>query len=169
MGATFSGGSPMSLQELIEGYLGGIQTLRQAVAGMTAEQVRARPVPGKWSTLEAVCHLTDFEPIYADRMKRIIAEDRPLLLSADQERFAATLAYGDRDLNEELNIVESTRRQMARIFRKLPAEALKREGVYRHEGKDEVRTLERFITLITNHINHHVKFIAEKRAALGLK
>ena len=73
-----------SLTELIEDYLAGIGTLRQALAGMSREQMLARPVPGKWSTLEVVCHLADFEPILADRMKRVMAEDRPPLLSADE-------------------------------------------------------------------------------------
>jgi uncharacterized damage-inducible protein DinB len=158
----------MANSQMIDAYLGGIETVRQAVRGMNPEQVKARPVPGKWSTLEVVCHLADFEPIYADRMKRIIAEERPLVFSADQERFAATLSYGDRELQEELDVIDRTRRQMARILRSLPAEAWTRSGVYRHEGQDEPRTLERFVTLITNHIPHHVKFIHEKRRALGI-
>ena len=66
---------------LIDEYVAGPQTLRRAVSGMTREQLLARPIPGKWSTLEVVCHLADFEPIYADRMKRVIATERPLLLS----------------------------------------------------------------------------------------
>ena len=41
---------------LIDDYLDGPRLLRQAVAGMTNEQFLARPVPGKWSTLEVVCH-----------------------------------------------------------------------------------------------------------------
>ena len=43
------------------------ELLRNAVAGMTREQLVARPVPGRWSTLEVVCHVADFEPILADR------------------------------------------------------------------------------------------------------
>jgi len=35
----------------------GIEDLRTAVAGMTAEQVLSRPIPGKWSTLEVVATL----------------------------------------------------------------------------------------------------------------
>src|ERR1051326_7254869 len=108
----------MSLSSpLIDSYLAGPQTLRQAVAGMTREQLQARPVPGKWSTLEVVCHLADFDPILADRMKRVTAEDRPQLLGADEQRFAAALAYHERDLEEELVLVEHTRSQMARILR----------------------------------------------------
>src|SRR3954466_686903 len=123
-----------SFAELISAYLAGPQTLRRAVAGMTRQQLVARPVAGKWSTLEVVCHLADFDPILADRMKRVIAEERPALLGADEQRFAAALAYHDRDLDEELGIIERTRGQMARILRKLPEAALQRVGMHNERG-----------------------------------
>src|SRR5271166_2572431 len=109
-----------ALTPLTDAYLAGAQTLHQAVAGMSREQLVARPVPGKWSTLEVVCHLADFDPILADRMKRVIAEERPTLLGADENRFAAALAYHARDLDEELTIIDRTRGQLARILRTLP-------------------------------------------------
>ena len=154
-----------SLSELIDGYLAGSRALRQAVSGLTREQLLARPVPGKWSTLEVVCHLADFEPIMADRMKRVIAEERPQLIGADEQRFAAALAYHERDLEEELALIEHTRGQMGRILRRLGPEALQRVGVHNERGP---LTLERLLTIATNHIPHHVRFIAEKRQALGL-
>jgi len=151
--------------EIIDAYQAGPKTLRQAVAGMSREQVLARPVPGKWSTLEVVCHLADFEPIMADRMKRIIALEKPDLVGADENCFAAALAYHERDLEEELTIIEQTRRQMARILRKQPADALNRIGIHNERGP---RTLEQILTGTTNYITHHVKFIHDKRKALGL-
>jgi len=154
-----------TLAALVENYLAGPKTLRQAVAGMSREQITARPVPGKWSTLEVVCHLADFDPIYADRMKRVIAEDKPTLIGADEKHFAKALHYHDRDLEEELTIIERTRSQLARILRKLPAETLARVGQHSERGP---QTLELLLTTITNHIPHHVKFIEEKRKALGL-
>ena len=152
-------------QQLIQDYLAGVETLKKAVAGMTPEQLNARPVAGKWSTLECVCHLADFDPILADRMKRIIAAEKPLLVGADEKDFARTLSYHDRDVNEELTIVENTRKQMARILSKLPAEAWQRQGVHNERG---LVTLEQMLTITTRHIPHHVKFIEEKRKALGL-
>jgi uncharacterized damage-inducible protein DinB len=152
--------------QLIDEYLSGIAVLRQAVAGMSRDQLTARPVPGKWSTLEVVCHIADFEPVFADRFKRVLALDNPTLLGADENRFAAALAYQDRDIEEELAIVEQTRRQMARILRKQPAEALARSGTHNERGP---RTLEQLLQTAINHIPHHVKFIHEKRKALGLK
>src|SRR5580700_7806669 len=104
----------MSLPQMIDAYLAGPAALRKAVAGLSREQLLARPVPGKWSTLEVVCHLADFDPILADRMKRVIAEEKPQLLGADEKRFAAALAYHERDLEEELTIIERTRSQLGR-------------------------------------------------------
>lgn len=154
-----------AMTELVDAYLAGTSALRRATAGMSRQQLLARPVPGKWSTLEVVCHLTDFDPIYADRMKRVIAEDSPTLLGASEERFAAALAYHERDLEEELTLLEKTRQQMARILRTLPDAALQRSGADNQRGPV---TLEKLLTTITGHIEHHLKFVKEKRQALGL-
>lgn len=159
----------MDSQAMIDAYLGGIEVLRQTVAGMTAEQLVARPVHGRWSTLEVVCHLADFEQIYADRMKRVIATDRPLLLSAGRELFARSLAYHERDIDEELALIDLTRRQMARSLMGLPEDAWDRIGIYRHEGQGEERSLRRLLEMITEHIPHHAAFIAEKRRALRIE
>jgi hypothetical protein len=157
--------SMAEMTQMIDAYLAGPRAVRQALAGMRREQLLARPIPGKWSSLEVVCHLADFDPILADRMKRVIAEEKPTLLGADENRFAAALAYHERDLEEELTIIEQTRRQLARILRTLPVSALQRVGVHNERGP---RTLEQLLTTATNHIPHHVTFIYEKRKALGL-
>src|SRR5438309_601876 len=155
----------VSLQELVKEYLAGPKFLRVAVREMTPEQLVARPIPGNMSTLEVVCHLSDFEPIMADRMKRVIAEDNPALVGADENRFLAALAYHDRDLEEELAIIDQTRSQLARILRKLPAQALQRTGTHTERGP---RTLEQLLTGAINHLPHHLKFIHEKRQALAV-
>jgi hypothetical protein len=154
-----------ALAPLVDNYLAGVGLLREAVAGMSREQLIARPIQGKWSTLEVVCHLADFDPILADRMKRIIALDKPPLIGADENKFAATLAYGNRDVEEELGIIAATRSQMAKILRKQDNAVLSRVGVHNERGE---LTLEKMLTTTINHIPHHVKFIKEKRQALGL-
>jgi hypothetical protein len=154
-----------TMTELLDAYLAGPKLLRQAVAGMSREQLLARPVAGKMSTLEVVCHVVDFDPVYADRMKRALALDRPPLLGADETLFLKSLAYHDRDAEEELAILELTRSQMARILRAQPAGALQRVGVHNERGE---MTVEKMLTTITGHVPHHVKFIEEKRKALGL-
>ena len=153
-----------NLAEMINAYVEGPKALRQAVAGMTREQATARPVAGKWSTLEVVCHLADFDPILADRMKRVIAEEKPTLIGADENRFAAALAYHDRDLEEELTIIDKTRQQLARILRKLPSQALSRTGMHNERGQ---LTVGKYIQSTIDHLEHHLKFIHAKRANMG--
>lgn len=153
-----------TIHELIEKYAQGPAQLRQAVSGLTREQQLARPVEGKMSTLEVVVHLSDFEPVLADRMKRIITHDRPPLIGADENLFRAGLFYHERDMEEELRLIELTRSQMLRVLRQLPPGAFQRVGVHTERGE---LTLERMLALAGNHIFHHLPFIAEKRKALG--
>jgi hypothetical protein len=149
----------MNHDALIEQYLAGSGLLRRAVAGMTRDQLLARPIPGKWSTQAVVCHLADYEPIYADRMKRVIALKEPELLKGDPGLFAACLAYGRRDVDEELALIEITRKQMARILRALKPEDFQRIGGHSRDG---ALTLEVLLQRVTAHIPHHVRFIEEK-------
>lgn len=151
--------------KLIDQYAAGPAQLRQAVAGMTREQLLARPVEGKWSTLELVCHIADFEPVYVDRMKRIIAQEDPTLFGGDPDLFAKKLAYHERDVNEELALIEACRVHMSRILRTLPAEAFQRRGIHSENGP---MTLEKILGNIANHIPHHLPFLHEKRKALGI-
>ena len=154
----------MDANAMIEEYLAGPETLRRAIEGMSSEQLTARPIAGKWSTLEIVCHIADYEPIYADRMKRVIAEERPNIPAGDPDEFARRLAYHDRDLEEELCLIEVVRGQLARILRTLEADDFERVGIHSVDGP---LTLQALLKRITNHIPHHLEFVAEKRRALG--
>ena len=83
----------MKYETLIKNYLAGPEILRRSVSGMSDEQINATPIPFKWSTRQVVFHISDFDLIYADHMKRVIAESEPMLLDGDRELFAARLAY----------------------------------------------------------------------------
>ena len=154
----------MKYASLIEDFAAGPRILRDAVQGMSREQMLSRPVPGKWSTLEVVAHLSDFEIVYADRIKRIIAEDRPTLPDGDENKFAAKLAYQNRDLEEELQVVGTIRAQVTRILRTLQDEDFSRIGNHATAGP---LSLLQFVERIVGHVKHHIEFIDEKRKALG--
>jgi uncharacterized damage-inducible protein DinB len=154
----------MEYERPIDDYLAGPLMLRQVVAGMTQEHLDARPIPGKWSTREVVCHIADYEPIYADRMKRVIVEDEPTIYGGHPEALAARLAYGSRDVEEELLLVEAVRKQMARILRALRPEDFHRGGIHDKRGP---MTLATVLERVTGHIPHHVALIEEKKKAMG--
>lgn len=151
--------------ELITAYEAGKNLLRAAVAGMSQEHLRSRPIAGKWSTLEVVCHVSDCEQFFADRMKRTLAMDRPLLVGADGWLYPEAVHYHDRDPDEELALVGLTRGQTARILKLVPDGAWRREAVHTETG---LVTLRQLLLHAIRHLEHHVAFIGEKRRALGL-
>jgi uncharacterized damage-inducible protein DinB len=153
----------MAGAELIDAYLAGIESLGAVVGGLSPEQLRARPVEGMWSILEVVCHLADSEALFADRMKRVLAEDRPALPFADPSHYVEALAYHERDGGEEVALIGLVRRQMARILRAQPAEAWQRVGVHSKEGE---RTVEQLLRKAIDHLEHHLEFIRAKRHVL---
>jgi hypothetical protein len=153
----------MDPKKLIDEYLAGPRILREAVEGMSREELDATPIAGKWSTRQVVCHLADFEPIYADRMKRVIAEERPTFFGGDPDVFASRLAYAARDVEEELRLIEAVRGQMGKILRTLAPGDFRRDGIHSEAGPLSLHTL---LERVTAHLPHHVKFIHEKRAAL---
>jgi hypothetical protein len=155
----------MKYDQLIGDYAGGPQLLREAVKGMSHEQVLARPMAGKWSTLEVVCHIADFEIVGADRIKRVIAEERPTLPDGDENLFAKSLAYHSRELGDELQVIGSIRAQVSRILRTLKEVDFDRIGNHTAAGP---LTLAQLVERGANHIRHHVKFVEEKRKALGI-
>lgn len=159
------GSGEVNVADLLAAYREGPEILRAAVQGMTDDQLIARPVSGRWSTLEVVCHIADMEIVYAERIRRVLAEDHPLLQDADPDRFAAALQYHKRSLSRELELVHAIRQQTGLLLEAIPGEAWHRTG--NHSVAGQV-TLLQLVQNITDHIPHHVKFIYEKRKALGL-
>ena len=154
----------MTIEELVKIYAKGSHLLRETVSGMSDEDLKARPVPGRWSTLEVICHLADTESVYAERMKRVIAEDEPPLRGMDPDCWLPRLAYHDRNAEEEIRLIELTRNQMGRILRSLNESDFQRTG---HHSEDGPMTLEELLRRITGHMLHHLKFVSEKLAALS--
>ena len=153
----------LTVADLISAYEKGVEVLQVAVAGMTDEQLRFRPVAGMWSTLVVICHIADCEQFFADRMKRTVAMDRPLLLSADGFRYPEPLRYQEHDLEQELDLVAVTRRQMARTLRLVAPDAWQRPAVRSETG---LVTLRQLLLHAINHLRHHLRFVAGKRAAM---
>jgi hypothetical protein len=154
---------PVDVQLALDRYAAGPEQLRAAVSGLSTEQLRKSTPPGRWSVLEVVCHLADFEIVYADRIKRVLAEDRPTLFGGDPDQFAARLDYSVRDIEEELAVIGSIRQQVTRILRHASPADFERVGVHSSDGPLTLATL---LERIAGHIPHHVEFIAKKRPAL---
>src|SRR6516165_9090803 len=121
-------------RQVIENYVACGPRLRRALAGLSPEDLTARPGPGQWSILEVVVHLTDSDCIAIDRMKRMLTEDNPSLLYADETAYIDRLFSHEQSLEDALTLFELGRRQFARVLRKLPDEAFERRGTHNRRG-----------------------------------
>jgi hypothetical protein len=148
----------------IERFSQGADLIRSAIKGLTSEELHAYPVPGTWSIQQIVVHLLDSDLIATHRMKRIIAEDNPLLIGYDETKFAKALFYEKEPLEEVLSLFHLNRAQMVRIFKQLPEAALTRHGTHNERGTVRLGQL---IDDYAGHVDHHLKFVKQKRELLG--
>ena len=151
--------------EWIDSYAAGPRLLRQAVAETPASGWNLAPVPGRWSIKQVVCHLADAEIAYADRMKRVIAEDCPTFFELDPNVLLPSLHCEARPWEKELTLIESVRIHMLPILRCCTPDDFRRAGVHSTEGS---MTLLVLLERITQHIPHHLVFIEEKLRAMGV-
>ncbi len=149
---------------LIETYGRGGAVLLQALEGLTAADFRATPVAGTWTIGQIVLHLLDSDLIASERMKRVIAEDNPTLIGFNETRFAQNLYYNELDPFLAAEVLDKNRRITVEILRRLPESAFGRVGTHNEAG---VITLEYLVKNYTGHVEHHLKFVREKRALLG--
>jgi uncharacterized damage-inducible protein DinB len=157
--------NPDSPEGLVGRYVVGAAVLREAIAGLDAEALRARPIAGKMSSLEVAAHICDSDQFMCDRMKRTIATERPLIIGVESADYPGPLRYHDRDPKLDIRMLEVQREQMAADLARLAPDAWTRTAVHSENG---LVTLLELLEHAVDHLESHVVTIAEKRAALGL-
>jgi uncharacterized damage-inducible protein DinB len=151
-------------RQLIERYVSEAEDLGKSIAGLSKQDLLAFPVAGTWSIQQIVIHMLDSDLVGTDRMKRVIAEDNPLLLGYDESKFAARLYYQDMDPQLACDLFVKNRKYTAEILKRLPDEAFQRAGIHTERGKE---TLAELVEIYVGHLQHHLKFIRDKRKLLG--
>jgi hypothetical protein len=151
-------------RQAIDRYAAGADLPLKAIEGLSHDELLAHPVPGTWSIQELVVHLYDSDLVGCDRMKRVAAMDRPLLIGYDQDAFIRTLGYDRVDAGLACEGFRLNRLLMAAVLRHLPDSAAERAGIHSERGRV---TLLEFVRGYAEHLEHHLKFLREKRVALG--
>jgi DinB superfamily len=150
-------------RERIEVYVDGGRELVEAYRGLTKSQLLAVPVPGTWSLQQIAIHLLESDLIAADRMKRIAAMDRPLLVAYDESAFSRLPGVNDLDAQEACDLFARHRRMTATVLRLLPDEAFQRFGIHNESGKV---TLAEMVDRYIDHLNGHMAHVQRKKAML---
>jgi hypothetical protein len=120
----------IKVEELIEEYRRGYAMIREAIEGLTEEEIRYKPAPDKWSIHQILIHLTDAEIVSTHRQKKVLAEEEPLLISFDQNAWANYLGYDLLDREQHLLLFQLLRNSMLPILTNLIAEQSERIGVW---------------------------------------
>ena len=152
-------------QPMVAAYAAGAGKLAAAIDGLNRDDLNAFPVPGTWSIQQIVIHMMDSDLIASDRMKRVAAETKPpTLIGYDESAFAAGLSYHELDPQLACDVFERNRQLTAESLRRLPAEAYQRKGHHNEHGEI---TLAQLLKTYVEHLEHHLKFIRQKRELLG--
>jgi hypothetical protein len=150
-------------RELIDRYKMGHAVVVAALAGATAEEMDARPAPGKWTAREIVHHLADSEMTSAIRLRLLLAEDGPVIRGYDQDTFARRLHY-DRPYEASLEAFGAARRATAEILERMSPAEWRREGTHTESGR---YTVERWLEIYADHAHNHAAQIRRARASVG--
>ncbi len=148
-------------RERIEVYVDGGRQLVEVYRGLTHDQLLAVPVSGTWSLQQIAIHLLESDLIAGDRIKRIAAMDRPLLIGYDETAFSKLPGINDIDAHESCDLFARHRAMVAITLRQLPDEAFQRFGIHSETGKV---TLAEMVDQYINHLNGHMAHILRKKS-----
>src|SRR5207237_3264011 len=97
-------------------------------------------------------------------LKPVIAEDTPQLPAFDENKSTERLHYELQSAQDAVALLALNRRCMTAVLRVLPEEAFKRTGIHSERGEMSLETL---LNGAISHLDHHLKFLYEKREKLG--
>lgn len=151
-------------QQLIARYAAGYDEVAGALDGFPGGELTAHPIPGKWSAAEIVHHLADSETTSAIRIRRLLAEDFPVIQGYDQELYAVRLRYNQRDIAPSLEAFRAARATTSQLLPGLTDADWAREGWHTESGR---YSAEKWLTLYAAHAHGHAAQIARLKAALA--
>ena len=156
--------TPDERQQFITQYEAGYDEVSRSLEGFPADKLTDHPVPGKWSACEIVQHLADSEMNSAIRLRRLLAEDRPVIHAYDQDDYAQRLKYNERDIAPALEALRSARTTTAQLLARMSDDDWQREGWHPESG---LYTAEHWLKIYAAHAHNHAAQIRRLREAIS--
>ena len=128
---------PMTRDErdtLIVRYRDGAAEFRTALADVTEAELDERPIAGEWTVREIAHHLADSELTSAVRLRRLIAEDEPVLQGYDEMTFVRRLHVSDRPIASSIDAAAAARASTLTILEVLTEDEWTRTGTHAEQG-----------------------------------
>ena len=150
--------------ELIAKYSAGFDEVTDALLNFPDEHMTAHPIPGKWSAREIIHHLADSESTSALRLRRLLAEEHPVIQGYDQDKYASLLKYNDRETAPALEAFRSARATTSQLLNLMSEDDWAREGEHTESGR---YTAENWLEIYAAHAHNPAAQIRRLRSALS--
>jgi DinB superfamily len=152
--------TPTERAELIERYRTGADAAVAAVDGITNAELDRRP-PGdaEWTAREVVHHLADSESMAYIRLRRLIAEDNPVIQGYDEPEWARRLHY-DRPIEPAIAVLRAVREASLQLLESLTPAEWGRTGTHSESGEYSV---EQWLAIYAAHPQEHADQILRAR------
>lgn len=144
--------------EQLERFRTGYAAVEEALVGATDEELDRQPPEG-WTARQVVHHLADSEAIAFVRLRRLIAEDDPLIGGYDEPEYARRLHY-DRPIASSLAVLRAVRDASLELLESLSEDEWNRSGTHSESGAYSV---ERWLRIYSKHSHDHAEQIRKAR------
>lgn len=138
--------------------------LKRLVRGLKKKQLYMQPAPGKWSIAQIVHHLADTEIVLAFRLRMVLAQPGTPLQAMDQDKWAVGLHYDRADVDEQIELFSTLRRNHLHLWDSLSADDWQKFGIHEERGKE---TVERITQHFAGHDINHLNQIVAIRNTFG--
>jgi hypothetical protein len=159
-----SGLSAAERDRLIEEIAGLPAAMREAVSGLTDEQLDTPYRPGGWTVRQVVHHLPDSHLNSYVRFKLAVTEAEPTIKGYDEAAWAELADGRGADVEGSLLLLEALHRRWTHFLRSLDDGKLSR--AFRHPALGRV-TLELNLQLYAWHGRHHLAHITRLCKRMG--
>ena len=138
--------------------------LREAVRGLTGEQLDTEYRPGGWTVRQVVHHLPDSHLNSYVRFKLALTEDEPTIRPYDEDRWARLEDTRLTSPETSLDLLEALHERWVVLLRSLSTEDFQR--AFRHPDLGKV-SLNKNVGLYAWHGRHHIAHITALRERMG--
>ena len=143
---------------LLQRYATGADAVVDALAGATDADLDRQP-PSGWTARMVVHHLADSEAMAYIRLRRLIAEDDPVIQGYDEPEWARRLHY-ERPIEASLAVLRAVRSASHELLGSLTDEDWTRSGTHSESGAYSV---ERWLRIYAKHSHEHADQIRRAR------
>ena len=108
-------------------------TIQRITRAYPADQLRAKKF-GDWNAVEVIGHVADMAEVFAERVRRMVSEDKPRLVSIDQDKVHAERKNNERDPMELAKRIQAAHGEIVRLL----MDSANRARIGVHEEMGEV-------------------------------